>query len=231
MAGGPTDFLRLYQELGLAPGASVDELRRAYRRRVSELHPDRIGQIYTATVPGAAERLQQITALYGAATQFHRQHGRLPGSVAPHPRVAAGSEHAPSVAEVARARRSSYLLWLLAGTALIGWLIWMPPWSDDSGADGGDSITFSEPVPRAQPAAPAVASSPQHAQSLKVGMPADEVLAMQGEPLSRDETRWDYGPSWISFERGKVTDWYSSTLRPLRFATRHPPPPRVQIEP
>ena len=80
MANEPTDFLRLYQELGLVPGASLEELRRAYRRRVSELHPDRSGQSCTASLPGAAERLQRITVLYGAATQFHRQHGRLPGS-------------------------------------------------------------------------------------------------------------------------------------------------------
>ena len=80
MANEPTDFLRLYQELGLVPGASLEDLRRAYRRRVSELHPDRSGQSCTASLPGAAERLQRITVLYGAATQFYRQHGRLPAS-------------------------------------------------------------------------------------------------------------------------------------------------------
>ena len=230
MAGGPTDFLRLYQELGLAPGANIDELRRAYRRRVSELHPDRLGQIYSATVPGAAERLQHITALYSAATQFHRQHGRLPGSVTPPPpRVAHEHEHeqAPAAAHLARPRRRSYVMWLVAGGALIACLIWMPPWSD---APIESDDAFADPVVRAEPQSLAV-DPPHPSQVLKIGMTVDKVLAIQGAPLRRDESRWDYGPSWISFEKGKVSDWYSSTLRPLKFATRHPPPPEALQEP
>ncbi|MCY7353519.1 MAG: hypothetical protein LH470_00225 [Lysobacter sp.] len=49
-----------------------------------------------------------------------------------------------------------------------------------------------------------------------VGMETDRVLEIQGAPLGAHETRWDYGPSWIDFHCGKVVDWYSSPLRPLR---------------
>lgn len=231
---GPTDFLRLYQELGLAPGATIEDLRRAYRRRVSELHPDRLGQTFTATVPGAAERLQQITALYGAATQFHRQHGRLPGSAGPSHRNATGPEHAPPSVLPDAAPRRSRLVWLLAAAVVIVWLVWFPPWANDiAESDDGaaDSPVAVERGARMEPAPRAAAPVPGFSQTLKIGMPADKVLAIQGEPVNRDEGRWDYGPSWIAFDQGKVTDWYSSTLRPLKFATRHPPPPHRDIEP
>ena len=234
---GPTDFLRLYQELGLAPGASIEELRRAYRRRVSELHPDRLGQTYTATVPGAGERLQQITALYGAATQFHRQHGRLPGSATPSHRQSMGTESAHTPAPPSTAPRRSPVVWVLGGVVLLVWLIWLPPWGSDDLVES-DGATASDPgaaesVARAHPA-PDMSRPPplpNPAQTMKIGMEADVVLAIQGEPVSRDEGRWDYGPSWIAFDQGKVTDWYSSTLRPLKAATKYPPSRRAEDAP
>ena len=35
------DFLALYRELGIDPTCSPEAFKHAYRRRVSELHPDR----------------------------------------------------------------------------------------------------------------------------------------------------------------------------------------------
>lgn len=81
------DFARLYTELGLRPGCKLADLKRAYRRRVAELHPDR-----SAGPPAHATQglpLPDLIALYTAATHFHRQHGRLPGG--PSSRVAGAS--------------------------------------------------------------------------------------------------------------------------------------------
>jgi curved DNA-binding protein CbpA len=76
---GDTDFLALYEELGLAPGISdLDALKHAYRRRVAQLHPDRHG-------PGGEddyERLQRLNRLYGAAIAFEQRYGRLPAAAA-----------------------------------------------------------------------------------------------------------------------------------------------------
>ena len=66
------DFAWLYRQLGLRPGGSLQELRLAYRRRVARLHPDRI--------QGDIEALQQLNVLYGAALDFQRKMGRLPGA-------------------------------------------------------------------------------------------------------------------------------------------------------
>ncbi|MGH8173383.1 MAG: J domain-containing protein, partial [Rhodanobacteraceae bacterium] len=226
MANEPTDFLRLYQELGLVPGASLDELRRAYRRRVSELHPDRVGQSCTASLPGAAERLQRITVLYGAATQFHRQHGRLPGSSPP------PFETAPEPIDAGEPeiqRRHPYLVWLFLGSALIALIVWMMPGDlvpvEEEVSEVADAPAPSAPISRNQPPTAPVRRAPRPWQILKVGMKGDKVLAVQGEPVSRDEHRWDYGPSWIEFDNGKVSAWYSSPLRPLKYATQRPPPP------
>jgi hypothetical protein len=82
-----SDFVQLYSWLGLRPDCTLDEFKRAYRRRVAELHPDRH--------PGAGNgfhapmRLSELTSLYGTATRFHREHGRLPGA---EPRGRRGTE-------------------------------------------------------------------------------------------------------------------------------------------
>ncbi len=72
-----TDFLTLYDELGLAPGISdLDALKQAYRRRVAQLHPDRHGD------EGDPDRLQRLNRLYGAAIAFEQRYGRLPAAAA-----------------------------------------------------------------------------------------------------------------------------------------------------
>jgi len=129
-----TDFLELYRKLEFSPDGGLLELKRAYRRRVSLLHPDR-----RAGGPldvRAAEILKRITAQYAAAVEFHRRHGRLPGAAFPSKPVSADSfaqipgairvdqrEHRRPVPSVeSRGARSRWLI-LLAAVAL-GVLLW-----------------------------------------------------------------------------------------------------------
>lgn len=73
---GDTDFLVLYEELGLTPGTSdLDVFKQAYRRRVAQLHPDRQAVGHADT-----DRLQRLTRLYGAALAFEQRYGRLPAA-------------------------------------------------------------------------------------------------------------------------------------------------------
>lgn len=90
---GDTDFLVLYEELGLSPGVSdLDALKHAYRRRVAQLHPDRRSADQADT-----DRLQRLNRLYGAALAFEQRYGRLPAATGGTRRVdSARTEEAPS---------------------------------------------------------------------------------------------------------------------------------------
>ena len=83
------DLTLLYSELGLEPNCSLAELQLAYRRRISELQPNRNGGVQS---PESVAVLRDLIWLYTSATRFHRRYGRLPGeaprrlasSAAPH---------------------------------------------------------------------------------------------------------------------------------------------------
>lgn len=75
------DFSRLYAQLDLRPDCSLEEFKRAYRKRVAELHPDRRGNVVPTDDDGQLG-LPELTSLYGLAMQFRKQHGRLPGGPA-----------------------------------------------------------------------------------------------------------------------------------------------------
>jgi hypothetical protein len=238
MTTSHTDFLTLFQELGLPANCTLDELKLAFRRRVSQLHPDRA----RGHVADAESRLQRLTAMYNAALDFHRRYGRMPGVTAHGTRRPAGSALGPHVPNAARtpsgeheaapaaakSHTSLALLGGLAGLALIAWLI-----AGSSIEDSPSESESSTPTEQAQPAnAPpeetaignddATAGAIPAPRHLRLGMRREDVVALEGEPLSMDGPQWDYGPSWIAFRCGRVADWYSSPLRPLRTASTHP---------
>lgn len=70
-----TDFIALYRDLGVVPECTAEEFKRAYRRRVSDLHPDRVGDTH-----GGEEALKALNLGYAAAVEFRRVHGRFPGA-------------------------------------------------------------------------------------------------------------------------------------------------------
>ena len=65
-----TDFVALYDELGLGAECSMADFKQAYRRRVGKLHPDLTGN------PSDVSRLQRLNRLYAAALDFEHAHGR-----------------------------------------------------------------------------------------------------------------------------------------------------------
>lgn len=79
------DLTLLYSELGLKPNCSLAELQLAYRRRISELQPNRNGGVQS---PESVAVLRDLIWLYTSATRFHRRYGRLPGAA---PRGVGGS--------------------------------------------------------------------------------------------------------------------------------------------
>ncbi len=211
------DFFKLYAALGLQPGFTLEEFKRAYRRQVAMLHPDQ-----QASLPqdrsgsgreAALAELQQINRLYDAAMDFHRVHGRMPGMRAPRagtapssrPAVATpGHASAPSPAVAEKPLRLRYVLLMAAMIAVVYGV------EHDGASMSGATAPPAEPEEHdaGQPAA-------SRHRLLSLGMDVDEVLEIQGNPLSMHEARLDYGPSWVALRCGRVSDWYSSPLRPL----------------
>ncbi|MGH8172433.1 MAG: J domain-containing protein [Rhodanobacteraceae bacterium] len=217
---GNTDFLVFYQELGLRADCSLQDFKRAYRRRVSEIHPDRDPE-NTVTMHG----LQRLNALYANAMEFHRRHGRLPGglprSAAPRVSDATPVATLPTPAEPAGARQ-----WVFVGLIVLVAAMGLWAWSDSARED---SSRAAVPAPTADAiAAPAEAAA---VNLIDLGTTAERVRELNGEPVSGWEQRWEYGPSWVAFRCGLVSDWYSSRLRPLKAATEHPSPSAVWSPP
>ncbi|HUD42417.1 MAG TPA: DnaJ domain-containing protein [Dokdonella sp.] len=218
-----TDFLELYEALGLAPDCSPEAFRQAYRRRVAELHPDR-GDAGAADL----ERLQRLNATYASALDFQRRHGRLPGAPAPgFARTAPAAEtSAPApppaaVAPPAAAAPRSGALFGALGLAVVLAAIALGAFDD-------------APAPAPQPPAEAHRTAvppPAAGRRIELGTSKAVVRAVLGAPLLETENRWDYGPSWVTFRCEVVNGWYSSPLRPLGTSSSHPgestlPPPR-----
>ena len=207
----------LYREFQLEPGAGIDDLKLAYRRRVSMVHPDRLDSNDPISQHLATEHLQRLTALYEAGVQFHRLHGRLPGaSTTSTPRP----EPDPQVTESAPLPRgavgTSRLKWAVIVFSLIGILAWLL-WPADS---GNDPIAVP---PTTMVHAPALGAKPSEElaknKGIHFGTDEEAVLRIQGAPMMREGERWLYGPSWILFQNGKVAEWYSSPLHPLRISS------------
>jgi hypothetical protein len=211
------DFLRLYREFQLEPGASIDDLRRAYRRQVSMVHPDKLDAKDAISQQLATEHLQRLTTLYEAGVQFHRLHGRLPGSS-----TVGDSRFEPDRGEVEpriappRPAPSKRLRWTVSAlllTCALAWWLW-PASSEDA------AVTI-QPIP-ISPSRLLGARTPtaiRGKDGIQMGMGKDAVIRIIGAPVMREGERWLYGPSWILFQEGKVAEWYSSPLHPLRISS------------
>jgi hypothetical protein len=206
-----TDFLLLYQELRVTPDCSIAHFKRAYRRRVSELHPDRASG---GVNPVSAGRLQSLTRLHDEAMRFHSRHGRLPG--ASQSSSATGSSEAkarPSAVVDATSHFPSMrrlLIGLLIAAAIaVAWYLLPSDDADTNTIDFDQNATTQDDhrIPTVD--------------NLAIGMDEASVRRIQGEPAILSVDRWEYGPSYVRFERHKVVGWYSSPLYPLKTGTPH----------
>lgn len=208
-----TDFVALYDELGLDAECSLADFKQAYRRRVAQLHPDHPDNFSDIS------RLQRLNRLYAAAIDFQRIHGRLPGAIRStrieisDDALLATADDAPAQDPSSLSGSGSYwryvLLVALLGLVLYGLSIQEP------------ATTVSDAVePTAAPSQDL--HGPALERLLAIGMDDEQVTRIQGEPFNSHEHRWEYGPSWILFECGKVVDWYSSPLHPLHVQSSSP---------
>lgn len=75
------NFRQLYAQLDLQPDCTLEELRHAYRQRMTQLHPDK--QSLPGRLANGEIRISDLNSIYASAIRFHKEHGRLPGSRSP----------------------------------------------------------------------------------------------------------------------------------------------------
>jgi len=200
------DLTELYSELGLSADCSLDELKLAYRRRIAKLHPDH------APHPGDdGTPLAELARLYDSAMRFHRRHGRLPGGLAAHrpgertssrsPVAATPAGQSPPITAPGTAARLPVAVLVLPLVALLVLILLSRDWLSPARAPEPD-----RPLP----------------PKLAAGMDEASALAIQGQPLLVRDGRWHYGPSWLQFERGRLVDWRSDPVFPLKTSTATP---------
>lgn len=209
------DYLADYRALGCAPGCSPAELERAWRVAMSRVHPDRVPPDQRAE---AIRQSQRVNAAYRRLRAFAQQHGRLPGSgVAAWPTVSAATResdpHAPSGRPHARGGRRLAAVVAAAMVLAASWLLQAPA---------------EVRPPRDRTAARPASNDAADTVALALDSPAEVLIAQAGAPpLRREDGRggevWEYGPSSVTLQAGRVVDWYISPLRPLPFPSERPP--------
>lgn len=219
------DFTAMYRELGVDATCSLADLRAAWRRRVSKLHPDQGG---SAEDTG---RLQELNRRYDAALDFHARFGRLPGAPAAGTLAPASTDPAADRAPDRSWRRADadhdtqgtagfgavaryFVAVSLIAVLLLGWRL-----IDRAAAETDRATDQAGDAAPVVAAGPSTAADTAMAKTVAAGQDKDTVRHILGEPLDMHALRWHYGPSWVDFRCDRVAGWYSSPLRPLRTAT------------
>lgn len=220
----PTDdYLADYARLGLQPGCSVETLERIWRLAVRELHPDRAPE--GCDTEARTRCLHELTGAYRRLRQFEREHGRLPGGMrraCPHTgdtNVAAPAAMVGDRAEMlsieatARPRRRTGLA-AMAATGIVALMVWLSAREvGGEPAPVATALTVHTEPGATRTATSASASRP--GQRIRVGSTEAQVERLMGAPLVSEIDLWEYGPSHVRFQRGRVVGWYSSPLKPL----------------
>lgn len=197
------DLLQAYRCLDLDPGADLIAVEARYRARVMALHPDRrSGGMHDAD---ATAMLTALSAARRLLRDHQRRFGRLPTAAELQlpPTSAPMRAAAPSRPRPRRRRRQA--LFAAAAVAFGTWAV----------------VEFGRPIPL-PPTPAADAATPSHPEAppasparIRLGSSKDEVLAILGRPAYARDDMWEYGPSRVEFEGGRISGWYSSPLAPL----------------
>lgn len=172
-----------YTTLGVAPGVSPEELKRAYRTLIKVWHPDRFASD-AALQQQALDHFHHLTRAYNAlciAVSAQEVTGSLPERRQCGPRVVWWWRGAVGLG--------------LSGLIALGLCLWPPHTPPVT----SPSITpsFTGLPPEVLP--------PRH--TITVGSTKHEVRTIQGPPTVETERLWEYRGSRVYFREGHVTGW------------------------
>lgn len=214
---GHAGFAYDYALLRATPGCDLDELKRCYRLAVRDLHPDRNPEL--AADSAAQDALSELTIAYRRLHDYHRAYGRLPGETLRRTANAADPNSRPAPTPSApggRLRR-----WIVLALAAATTTYWL--WPREAAIEPiAAPVAIAPPAPSSTATTSARgfsdpyadASSPTR-KSVQIGDTKLKVRAILGPPILGTAEVWEYGPSHVRFEDGRVIDWYSSPLTPI----------------
>ena len=232
---------RYYKTLHVEPGASFDEVKRAYRSLVKVWHPDRFSQT-PHLQQQALEKLQAINRAYAKIRSVSLPPpSRLTPVHIPYRRTAADHHSGATTGRIptwAIALAAVVILRLLVAHVLAACTPWpqslpLTPAADVlSSAPAVSLPTRTQQPPVAHPPAQApaaeisdygaslpsgsVAQPYSMLQYFTVGSTKAEVLAVQGPPTLAEAHLWEYGGSRVYFRHDKVTRWEVWPRFPLK---------------
>lgn len=176
-----------YTALGLTPGATLAEVKRAYRRLVKRWHPD----VWASTPERPPQDLERFYAITSAYATLRAVAERTP----PPGRRRQGAGFWPGLSTVCLA------VGVLITLGLYGFL----------GTASPPALPFFSASRGAL-----TAQSPSQAEYITLGSTQDAVLAIQGKPTWATERMWDYRGSRLYFTAGRVTGWEIWPAAPLQ---------------
>lgn len=166
MRGKPgQDYLADFATIGAEPGCSPSELEAAWRRRVSDLHPDRSRPDGAEDAVDRRHSLSEINGAYRRLRHFQRRHGRMPGAARPpagnwHADLDRESEHRSWATPTGRTwLLALFNASLLALLAILVWILLERAGIRDHGGPGrgAEAIECAAPGGTAHPPCPHLA--------------------------------------------------------------------------
>lgn len=234
-----------FRTLGLQPGASAEEVRRAYLRLVRQWHPDRFAHDSRSQFI-AQEKLKEINEAYSFVRgykpgqvytdywdEYSRPVARPQGPTAQWREYQRWARYAPPVEDpyagdyqyrpVGESRGSRFgWLWIVCAI-FISFVANVPPVSDFAGsAEKGPSVKSAQYLPGPENASyqadgeTAAGAKPQQLPYFFVGSSKADVYRVQGMPDWADDHEWRYGDSRVYFRNAIVERWEKRGDAPLK---------------
>jgi hypothetical protein len=234
-----------YRTLGLAPGASLEEVKRAYRKLVKVWHPDRFAQA-PHLQQHALEKMQSINHAY-TRLQFIQPCLDTPPSSMPLGMwtlrqlrwlqtlptwlvvliafvvLRQGVNHfvlerAPLLPHKNQLLGEGMALIPLSPTGERVRVRGVPlAWNDPHPSPLPEGEGVEAEVAAIRPNMPDMPAQPDQANSyFTVGSTQAEVLAVQGPPTLASKNVWEYGGSRVYFRYGLVSSWEMWPRSPLK---------------
>jgi hypothetical protein len=230
-------YTKYYRTLGVEPGVTWAQLRKAYKGLVNTWHPDRFQQD-PRQKNLAEERTKEITQSYQELAEYYKEFGVLPhaakametpvtdglspqNSPDAHPVHENQDIEIPTVVNTPPKAHKSH--WdklnvrIMATTVLAGiaYLVWQGvPW------ERPDDLSLTKKPMQQSDGNNIDEDSGQHVPAdvkyFTYGAPLGEVYAIQGVPTKAEQDIWYYGKSKVYFAKGKVLYWEEDPNNPLK---------------